>query len=314
MYRLGSVLGITCCWRNSRKKTKDNETTVKKKFTMNPQKKQDRSELAKELAKDAALRQQMIIPEGAPTGEEGPSADDPLSTLPKELMVGVLMLNLDSNSLARFSQTSKNISLNDAIVSANSQLQRLKEELNELITNSGITGIKNPVGPFKNSIHQLRVLTAFKDAIRVLRRNGITDINATDNLGFPPLHWAAMNGHTEIARALLELGADVNADNFGAKPLHWAAMNGHTEIARALIELGGADVNADNFGSTPLHEAARYGHTETVRALINAKADKDAKDNYGYTPLHLAERFDHTETAQALINAGAKSRRACIIM
>ena len=176
------------------------------------------------------------------TGEEGPSAataDDPLSKLPSEVMVGVLMPNLDSNSLARFSQTSKNISVNDAIVSANSQLQRLKEELNELITNSGITGIKNPVGPFKNSIHQLRVLTAFKDAIRVLRSNGITDINATDEDGNTPLHLAERFGLTEIVRALIALGADVNlADNFGDTPLHLAEIFDHTEIAQALKAAG----------------------------------------------------------------------------
>ena len=282
-------LGTMCCRRNSR------------------QEKQDRSE----LAKDAALRKH-IIPEGAPTGEEGPSADDPLSTLPKELMVGVLMPNLDSNSLARFSQTSKALSedVQEADEFAGEQLPSLKEELDELITNSGITGIQNPVGPFKNSIHQLRFLTAFKDvlpnAISALNGNGITDINLRDQDGKTPLHEAASHGQAETVLALIVLGADVNlADNFRSTPLHRSAINGHTETVQALIDAKAVVNLPDNFGVTPLHEAARHGHTETVQALIDAKAVVNLADNDRSTPLHWAAIHGHTAAAQALINAGA---------
>ena len=204
MYGLGSFFGTTCCCGNSREETKGNEITVGKKSTINRQEKQNHSKFAQ---------------------------DDPLSNLPNEVRVDVLMPFLDIESLAHFSQTSKN----DAIVSANTQLQRLNEELNELITNSGITGIQNPEGPFKNSVHQLRVLNDFKDAIRVLRGNGITDINLRDQDGNTPLHLAAENGQTETFRALIELGADVNlAGNFRATPLHEAARHGHTEIIEIL--------------------------------------------------------------------------------
>ena len=53
----------------------------------------------------------------------------------------------------------------------------------------------------------------------------------------PPLHICARYGHLEVARALIEAGADVNAkkDN-GETPLHFSAWHGHLEIARALIE------------------------------------------------------------------------------
>ena len=112
---------------------------------------------------------------------------------------------LDTDSLGNFSNTSET-SKNDAIKSAIIQLQRLNEELNQLITDSGITGIQKPEGPFKNPIHELRVLTAFKDAlpnaIRVLKAKGITDINARDGNETTPLHWAAFNGHREIVLIL----------------------------------------------------------------------------------------------------------------
>ncbi len=67
-----------------------------------------------------------------------------------------------------------------------------------------------------------------------------------------PLHEAAAMGHLEVARLLLERGADVNAKNkHGFTPLHFAAGIGHTDVAKLLLEHG-ADVNAkDEHGRTP---------------------------------------------------------------
>jgi ankyrin repeat protein len=36
-----------------------------------------------------------------------------------------------------------------------------------------------------------------------------------DEYGWTPLHYAALNGHIEIARLLLQNGADVNAKTMG---------------------------------------------------------------------------------------------------
>ena len=279
MYGLGSFFGTTCCCGNSREETKGNEITVGKKSTINRQEKQNHSKFAQ---------------------------DDPLSNLPNKVRVDVLMPFLDIESLAHFSQTSKERRKDGqkADEFAGKQLPSLKEELNELITNSGITGIQNPEGPFKNSIHQLRVLNDFKDAIRVLRGNGITDINLRDQDGNTPLHLAAINGQTETVRALIELGADVNlAGNFRATPLHEAARHGHTETVQALIDAKAVMNLADNFGVTPLYEAARHGHTEIVQALIDAKAVVNLADNFGFTPLDRSAINGHTEIIEILRTA-----------
>ena len=89
------------------------------------------------------------------------------------------------------------------------------------------------------------------------------------------LHTCAEKGHLDVARDLIEAGADVNAkDNDGFTPLSICAEKGHLEVSRALIEKG-ADVNAkEDDGVTPLYvctqEGHLEGHLEVARALIKA--------------------------------------------
>ena len=64
-------------------------------------------------------------------------------------------------------------------------------------------------------------------------------MNAKDTCGWTPLYICAQNEHLEVARALIEAGADVNAkENNGWTPLYICARNGHLELARALINAG----------------------------------------------------------------------------
>lgn len=61
-------------------------------------------------------------------------------------------------------------------------------------------------------------------------------------------------------------------DKDGRTALMGAAMNGHAEIVRILLDTG-AEVNIkDKYGSTALMAAARYGHNEVVNLLKQAGA------------------------------------------
>ena len=61
----------------------------------------------------------------------------------------------------------------------------------------------------------------------------------TKDGGYTPLHWCAGKGRLELARALIEAGADVNAKRDGGyTPLHWCAEKGHLE--RASLDTGGS--------------------------------------------------------------------------
>jgi ankyrin repeat protein len=90
--------------------------------------------------------------------------------------------------------------------------------------------------------------------------------NARGAHGIPILFHAAIGGNYELARLLVERGADVTPAGAGAA-LHAAIRVGHTEMARWLIDLG-ADVSAPDFqGKTPLERAGQYGRTEIAETL-----------------------------------------------
>jgi ankyrin repeat protein len=55
-----------------------------------------------------------------------------------------------------------------------------------------------------------------------------------------PLHNAAADGDVVNIRRLVAEGADVNVlGHQGGRPLHVAAVNGHVDAVRVLVEVGG---------------------------------------------------------------------------
>jgi len=84
----------------------------------------------------------------------------------------------------------------------------------------------------------------------------------------------------QVVRMLIEAGADPNArdpDQPGSEtPLHWAASSDDVDVASALID-GGADVEApDGSIGTPLDNAIGYACWHVARLLVQrgAKVDK----------------------------------------
>ena len=89
---------------------------------------------------------------------------------------------------------------------------------------------------------------------------------------------AAARGDIEAVKQHLATGADVNAKNeVGGTPLHFAALEGRKEIAELLITKG-ADVNSrTRDGLTPLDRAIKYQRNETA-ALLRKHGGKTAKE------------------------------------
>jgi ankyrin repeat protein len=126
--------------------------------------------------------------------------------------------------------------------------------------------------------------------------------------GFTALHLAAFFGKTEVARRLVQAGADVHvysANDFHVQPLHSAAAGRHVEICRLLIAAG-AGVNAtQRHGFTPLHSAAQNGDVELVELLLSAGADPSLANDDGATPADTAEAAGHVDIAKRLREVGA---------
>ena len=67
-------------------------------------------------------------------------------------------------------------------------------------------------------------------------------------------------------------GADIKLDISQSSPLHLACLGGHIDVARVLLEWG-ADLNTPNvFGMTPLGYAASKNHKHVVEFLLSKGA------------------------------------------
>ncbi len=121
-----------------------------------------------------------------------------------------------------------------------------------------------------------------------------------------PLGAAAALGHTEIVRALLAAGADVNAkDESGRTALIVTSIGGHLEIVHLLLDKGAPiDVQGTD-GATALHAAVRFGHPELAAVLLARGAKVNVQDAQKMSPLHYAAGFGHRDIAELLLANGA---------
>ncbi len=126
--------------------------------------------------------------------------------------------------------------------------------------------------------------------------------------GRTPLHIAARQGQTAVAKLLIANGAYVDEAEASDlhTPLYDAAKNGHISVAQLLLTEG-ANVNARAAkGNTPLLVAACSGHVDVVKLLLSNGADVHAKSDSGERPLHMAAESGNLEITQLLLARGAK--------
>jgi len=143
------------------------------------------------------------------------------------------------------------------------------------------------------------------DLARMLVERG-ADVSTKKKDRLTALHSASYGGHVDLARMLIEHGADVSAQNEdGWTALHLASEYGHVDFARMLIERG-ADVSAQNEdGWTVLHSASYNGHLDLAQMLVELDGDVSAQNKDGSTTLHLASHNGHADLARMLIERGA---------
>ena len=152
-------------------------------------------------------------------------------------------------------------------------------------------------------------------------------VNACCPCGVSHFLSAVASGNARMVNLLISSKANVNA--FGKtdesfeefSPLHIACVNASYDIAKIVVERG-ADVNARcSEGSTPMHLNARFNtstkepvsvsrslvdRSEQIQTLMISKnANIDAQDDDGQTPLHVAIRYGVTTMQGFLVQNGA---------
>jgi uncharacterized protein len=146
--------------------------------------------------------------------------------------------------------------------------------------------------------------------------------------GNTPLMWAADEGFTSIAIALLDAGAKIDARNTanytalmnlllarGAAvdgrnacretEFTIAARQGLTDILPNFLARG-ADIHATNYiGDTALYLAAENGHLYAVKLLIERGANVNTCNRGGWTPLMMVAARGDLELIELLLQHGA---------
>ncbi|KAH7487054.1 hypothetical protein FOMA001_g5725 [Fusarium oxysporum f. sp. matthiolae] len=154
-----------------------------------------------------------------------------------------------------------------------------------------------------------------------------------------PLILASKNGHTVIARWLIDNGANVQAKYQKESALSLASMNGHFETVDLLLDAGvdpgtcgtndipilymavdkghdavvklllkrGANVEAKGpMGDSLLHRAAKRQRSKAIlETILSYGADINARDDGGETPLLNAARWASDDEVELLIRRGA---------
>ena len=108
-------------------------------------------------------------------------------------------------------------------------------------------------------------------------------MNTNSNNGFTPLHLAIIANYNDVAKHLIECGADVNSkDNHGSTPLHTACVDGRTDVAKLLIANGAVINVKDNYGVIPL--GATEPGTVMAKLLIDNGSAKFTLDKVEEKP------------------------------
>jgi class 3 adenylate cyclase len=125
---------------------------------------------------------------------------------------------------------------------------------------------------------------------------------------------AVIEGNVAQAVLAVKAGADVNgldtrpvAESDGMRPLNWAASRNDVAMIKALLDLG-ANINAVNLsGFTPAHHAAEANALEAAVLLAVNDANLKLKNKWGDTPEQTARSLHNTAVAEIFADARRSS-------
>ena len=140
------------------------------------------------------------------------------------------------------------------------------------------------------------------DMARVLLEGGANINHKSENVFFP-LMIAVRDGHDEMAKLLLEYNPNINLKDYeGDTALNYIpALN----LTRILVNAGADIETRNNLLYTPITKAALEYNNDTVEYLITKKANLNPVGGKHGAPIHIACRWGNMSLLKILVKAGA---------
>ncbi|MBI3856724.1 MAG: ankyrin repeat domain-containing protein [Planctomycetes bacterium] len=161
------------------------------------------------------------------------------------------------------------------------------------------------------------------DVVKLLVDKG-ADVRSVCYNRFTPLYFACSAGKADVAKVLIAKGADLEASSTGGTPMQAAALHGHKDVVKALIEAGAlydfdsaiylsdearinallADEPALALGGQSLHQACRGGNARIVALMLAQGAGPNQPGEYWHEP-PLFHALQHPAVVKLLLDKGA---------
>jgi ankyrin repeat protein len=142
----------------------------------------------------------------------------------------------------------------------------------------------------------------------LLSHGAKSELTFLDNTYISALNYAIYEGKLQVVKLLAEKKFDLEVKenfHFGPlTPLGVAAMRGHADLTRTLLD-NGANIDASQGIGTPLFIAANFGNTNVVKVLLELGANTEITETSGTTPLFVASQNGHTDIVKLLLEYGA---------
>lgn len=161
----------------------------------------------------------------------------------------------------------------------------------------------------ERAIH-LAAMRGHLNAVKVLVEHGAVVFRTNDH-GMTCLHFAAGSGNLATVEYFLQAGIPIDAQNdVGWTPAFSVASAGHDQLIRWLAQRGADVVSPSHEGMSPVHMAAHSANT--ARLLIEEfGGNPTAPNGSSRTPLHLAALSGNDDLALWLYAQWPEAASAC---